>query len=54
MQEWTRVDGYRVKAIQFGNATIYVRRPILPSNEYQRREKSVQSALETYGRTVRK
>lgn len=53
MQKWTQSDSYRVKTIQLGNVTIYVRRPVLSSDEYRRRERSVQSALETYGRAVK-
>jgi hypothetical protein len=53
MQEWAQVDDYQVKAIQFGNVTIYVRRPILSSDEYRRRERSVQSALAIYGRSIK-
>lgn len=52
MQEWTRTDNYRVKVIRLGDATIYVRRPILSKDEYRLREQSIRSALEVYGRTV--
>lgn len=54
MQKWTQSDGYQVKTIRFGDATICVRRPILPNQEYQRREGSVRNALEAYGRAIQK
>lgn len=54
MQKWTQSDGYRVKAMQLGTVTIYIRRPVLPSQEYQQRERSVRNALEAYGRTIQK
>lgn len=53
MQKWTQSDGYRVKAVRLGNVTIYIKRPILSSNEYQQRERLVQGALEVYGRAIR-
>lgn len=53
MQEWIQDNGYRVKTIRLGDATVYVRRPILSSDEYGQRERSVRIALEVYGRTVR-
>jgi hypothetical protein len=53
MQEWTQTDGYRTKTIKLGNATIYVKRPILSKTEYRQREKAAQNALEAYGRTIK-
>ena len=52
MQEWTQTDGYRVKAIRIGSATVYIRRPILSSTEYKSREQLVQNALGAYGRAI--
>ena len=53
MQEWAQVDGYRIKTIQVGSATVYVRRPVLSKDEYKHRERSVQGALEVYGRAIK-
>lgn len=53
MEEWTQADGYRIKVLKLGSATIQIKRPILPKDEYQYREKIAQRALEAYGRTIR-
>lgn len=53
MQEWTQADSYRVKAVRFGSAVIYIRRPVLSNDEYRRRERAIQNALEAYGRTIK-
>ena len=49
---WTEQDGYRVKTTQFNNCTITICRPILPPEEYERREKELRRALQRYGQAV--
>ena len=43
---------YRTKTMKVGSATVIVHRPVLSSAEYQKRERNVRAALETYGRAI--
>ena len=47
---WKIEDGYMVKVIKTGNATVTIRRPLLTEEEYAHRVKIVEEALEQFGR----
>lgn len=53
VEEWIDTgDGYRTKTIKRGNCTIEIRRPVLPEKERIKRERVVEIALSSYGRSL--
>ena len=43
-------EGYRIKIIQVGNATIEIHRPVLTDAERNKRENQVRDALRGFGK----
>lgn len=49
---WSEIrEGYRTKTIKSGKCTIVIHRPILTEKERTQRERSVEVALSTYGKS---
>ena len=52
MDTWTNtIPGYRTKTVKRGNVTIVLHRPILAEKERAKRERVVETALSSLGKT---